>query len=94
MNEARRTDSSLYLPHLRQTSQPHKAPKSSAHPIPSSSRGDIVAIDGFIGKESLPTSEGRKKYVITMIDLFTRFGVAAPIPDQTAQTVVAPLVAR
>ena len=54
----------------------------------------MLAIDVLGGKTSLPTSEGGNKCILTMVDLFTRFGVAAPMPDQTAQTVVAALLAR
>ena len=43
---------------------------------------------------SVPTSEVDKNYRRTMVDIFTRFGVAAPMPDQTAQTVVDALLAR
>lgn len=45
-------------------------------------------------RASLPTSEGGNKYLLRMIDLFTRFGVAAPIADQTAHTVVDTMLAQ
>ncbi len=40
------------------------------------------------GKETLLTTPRGNKYILVMIDLFTRFVVAVAIPDTLAQTVV------
>ena len=68
--------------------------RAELQPIPTTDRGDILAIDVFGGKASLPLTARNNKYVLTMVDIFTKFGVAAPMGDQTAQTVCDTLLAR
>ena len=53
-----------------------------------------MAIDLFGGKASLPETARANRYILTMVDLFTKFGVAAAMPDQSAQTVADTLLAR
>ena len=59
---------------------------AALNPIATSAPRNILAIDLLGGKTSLPTRERSNKYLFTMVDLFTRFGIATPMPDQTAQT--------
>ena len=39
------------------------------------------------GKESLPTTARGSRYIFVAIDCFTKYAVAVPLPDQTAQSV-------
>ena len=57
-----------------------KGQRAVLNPIPSAP-GDILAIDVFGGKTSIPTSERGNKYIFTMVDLSIRFDVAVPMPD-------------
>ena len=71
-----------------------KRQRGKLNPIPTNDRGDILAIDVFGGKASLPEPPCANRYILTMNDLFTKFGLAAPMPDQSAQTVADTLLAR
>ena len=51
-------------------------------------RGECLAMDLVGGKESLPATPRGNKYILTMIDCFTRFAVAIPIPDQSSEVLV------
>ena len=65
-----------------------KNPRNPLHPIRVGARGEILAIDLVGGKENLLTTPRNNRYFLVMIDLFTRFAVAVPVPDMTAQTVI------
>ena len=73
---------------------PSKRQRAKLNPFPKNDRGDILAIDVFGGKASLPETPRANRYILTMIDLFIKFGVAASMPDQSAQTVADTLLAR
>ena len=73
---------------------PRKRYRAALKPIPTSAPGAILAIEMLGGMTSLQTSEAGNKYILTKVDLFTRFGVAAPMTDQTAKTVVDTVLAR
>ena len=64
------------------------------HPIPTNERGDILAIDVFGGKASMPQTPRTNPYILTMSDLFRKFAVAAPMPEQSAQTVADSILSR
>ena len=51
-------------------------------------RGECVAMDMVSGKESFPATPRGNKYILTIIDCFTRFAVAVPIPDQYSEVLV------
>ena len=53
--------------------------------------GDFVSLYVIEGMRSLPKIEGGKFYRCTMVDRSTRFAVAAPVHDQTAQLVLDPV---
>ena len=40
------------------------------------------------GKDSLPETPGENKYVLTIIDCFSRFSVVVPLADQSASSIV------
>ena len=51
-------------------------------------RGECLAIDLVGGKESLPATPRGNKYILPMIDCFTRFAVAINISDQSSEVLV------
>ena len=61
--------------------------RAKLNQIPTNDRGDILGSAFFGGKASLPEMPREKGYILTMIDLFTKFGVAARMPEKSAQTV-------
>ena len=71
-----------------------KRQRAKLNPIPRNDRGDILAIDDFGGKASLPETPRSNRYVLTMIDLFTKFGVDPHMPDLSARTVADALLSR
>ena len=83
-----------HLPHLGQISQTNDAPPAALNPIPMSAFGDIILIGFLAGKTSLMTSDGGNTYVLAIVDLFTRFALTAPMPTQTARTVLDLLLSR
>ena len=65
----------------------HAKPRSPLHPVRVGFRGEILAIDLVGGKEALPTTVRDNKYILVMIDLFSRYVVAVPVPNQNAHTI-------
>ena len=65
-----------------------KNPSTSKAPLQSLTSGnpfEVVAID-FIGPMTTPTKEGNL-YLLVMVDYFTRYAEAVPLPDRRATTV-------
>ncbi len=58
--------------------------RSELRKIPAGGRLELVAMDLVGGKDSLAVTNHGNKYIFTMIDVFTKFLVAVPIPDQSA----------
>ena len=97
-----RISRSYFWPHMNRNVKPfvsssavcdkfrgrRKNPRHPLHPIPVGSGGEVLAMDLVGGKENLLTTPRGFKYILLMIDLFTRFVVAVPIPDMSVQTVV------
>ena len=73
---------------------PSKSQRAKLNPIPTHDRGDIIAIDVFGGKASLSETARAIDNILTINDLFTKFGVAAPMQEQSAQTVADALLSR
>ena len=73
---------------------PSRRQRAKINPIPPNDGADILAIDVFKGKASLPETTRANTYILTKIDLITKFGVAGPMPDQLAQTVANALGSR
>ena len=55
-------------------------------------RGDFLAMDivGFM--DSLPQTLGGNRYILSLIDCFTRFAVAVPLVDQSTEVVIASVI--
>ena len=51
-------------------------------------RGDCLAMDIVGGGESLPLTPRANKYILTLVDCFSRYALAIPIPDQSSETVI------
>lgn len=49
---------------------------------------DCVAINIVGGQGSLPTNLRIYKYILTMINSFTRFAVAVPIPELSYESII------
>ena len=71
-----------------------KTYKNPLTPIRVGYRGETLAIDVIGGKETLPMTPRGNKYILTMIDLFTRYVVAVALPNQHALTVCDALINR
>ena len=48
-------------------------------------RGDCLSLDIVGGKNSFPTSPLGQKYILTIIDCFTRDEIAIPLVDQSTE---------
>ena len=64
-----------------------RIPKFPLTPVRVGFRGETLAIDVVGGKETLPVTPRGNKYILTMIDLFTRYLIAVPIPNQFSVTI-------
>ena len=64
-----------------------KMERAKLNPIATNHTGEIHAIDVFGGKASIPQKPLGNRYILKMDALFPNFGVAASMPDQSAQTV-------
>ena len=52
-------------------------------------RGDCLAMDVVGGMDSLPQTPRGHRYILTIIDCFTRYAVAVPLVDQSAEVLIA-----
>ena len=66
---------------------PAKRPQAPLQPIRVGSPNELVAVDLMGGKESLPETSRKNRYIFVAIDAFTKYAVAVPLYDQTAQSV-------
>ena len=55
-------------------------------------RGDCIAIDIVGGKDSLPLTPRKHKYILSIIDCFTRYAIAVPFSDQSSAVVISALI--
>lgn len=53
-----------------------------------SSRRDCIAMDKVKNKGSLPLFFYGNMYILTIIDCFTRYAIAVPLPNQSAESFV------
>ena len=51
-------------------------------------RGDCLAMDIVGGGKSLPLTPHAYKYILTLVNCFSRYALAIPIPDQSSETVI------
>ena len=54
--------------------------------------GGRLAMDIVGGMDSLPLTPRGNRYILTLIDCFTRFAVAVPLVDQSAEVVIASVI--
>ena len=64
-----------------------KKPHVAMQLFPAAARFELVHIDILGGRSSLPTTETGQKYILNIIDHFTRYCVSVPLSDQKAETV-------
>ena len=81
-------------PTWQKFNSPSKMQRGKLNPIPTNDRGDMLAIDVFSANASMTDTRRAKRYVLTMSALFNKFGVAAPMPEHSAQTVDDTLISR
>ena len=55
-------------------------------------RGDCLAMDIVGGRDSFPLTPRGHRYILTMIDCFTRYAIAVPLVDQSAEVVIAAII--
>ena len=55
-------------------------------------RGDCIAMDIVGEKDSLPETPRKHKYILTIIDCFTRYAIAIPIPDQSSSLIISAII--
>lgn len=67
----------------KQIPEPHAA----LHPVKSARPFEFVAMDIVRGGNYLPTMEDGNKYILTIIDLFTRWAEAIPLRNQKVDTI-------
>ena len=65
-----------------------RSPKAGLHPMEVGGRGDCLAMDIVGGGESLPLTARGSKYILTLVDCFTRYAFAIPLNDQSSEAVV------
>ena len=65
-----------------------RSPKAGLHPMDVGGRGDCLAMDIVGGGESLPLTARGSKYILTLVDCFTRYAFAIPLNDQSSEAVV------
>ena len=67
-------------------------PRAGLRPMNVGGRGDCVSMDIVGGKGSLPETPRGNNYILTIIDCFTRYAVAIPLPDQSASVIISAIL--
>ena len=62
--------------------------KAGLHSMNVGGRGDILAMDIVGGGESLPLTARANRYILTLIECFTRYAIAIHISDQSSEAVI------
>ena len=70
----------------------NRTPKAGLRSMEVGGRGDCLAMDIVGGMDSLPQTPRGNRYILTIIDCFTRFAVAVPLVDQSAEVVIASVI--
>ena len=68
--------------------------RAKLNQIPTNDRGDICPLDPFGGKASPSETPCGNRCILTMRDIFSIFGLAYTMPEQSAQTVADALLSR
>ena len=55
-------------------------------------RGDCVSMDIVGGKGFLPQTPRGNNYILTIIDCFTRYFIAIPLPDQSFSVIISAII--
>ena len=63
-------------------------PKAGLRPMDIGGRGECLAMDIVGGQNSLPLTARANRYILTMIDCFSRFAIAVPLPDQSSDSII------
>ncbi len=74
--------------------QLNRTPRAGLRPMEVGGRGDCIAMDIVGGKESFPLTPRGNMCILTIIDCFTRYAIAVPLPDQSAAVVIAAIIAH
>ena len=90
--EARCTALLGMLPSLRTVHSAQPNPEPGLRSMEVGGRGDCLAMDKVGGMDSLPQTPRGNRYILTLIDCFTRFAVAVPLVDQSAEVVIASVI--
>ena len=72
--------------------QLNRTPRAGLRSMEVGGRGDCIAVDIVGGKESFPLTPRGNMCVLSIIDCFTRYAIAVPLPDQSAEVVIAALI--
>ena len=70
----------------------NRTPKAGLRLMDVGGRGDCLALDIIGGMDSLPLTPRGNRYILTLIDCFTRFAVAVPLVDQSAEELIASVI--
>ncbi len=67
-------------------------PRAELYLMAVGGRGDCVSLDivGCMG--SLPETPRGNNYILTIIDCFTRYAIAIPLPDQSSSVIVSAII--
>ena len=66
-----------------------RTPRAGLRSMDVGGRGDCIAMDIVGGMDSFPLTPRGNRYILTIIDCFTRYAVAVPLVDQSAEVVIA-----
>ena len=70
----------------------NRTPKAGLRSMKVGGRRNCLAMDIVGGMDSLPQTPRGNRYILTLIDCFTRFEVAVPLVDQSAEVVIASVI--
>ena len=65
-----------------------RSPRASLRSMDVGIRGDCLAMDIVGGMESFPLTPRNNRYILTIIDCFTRYALAIPLPDQSSESII------
>ena len=69
-----------------------QTPRAKLRTIEVGGRGDCIEMGIYKGNDSLPETPRGNKYILTIIDCFTRFVVAVPLADQSALFIISAIL--
>ncbi len=66
----------------------HRSARAPLCPIGTGDRNELIAMDLMGGKDSLPTTSHQNRYILVIVDAFTKFALAVAVGGQSAGVVV------